>query len=158
VSDRFEKWFRKENLVVMILAGILLIVIALPTKKQESKVDLSAEMLQEMEYAKEYAAQSTEQETRDGYVEMLENKLADILSHIQGIGDVYVMITLQEQTAVEGEESVYVPNMVKTVYPKVEGVVIVAQGAGTGRVTQTIIEAVQALFDIEIHKIKVAAG
>ena len=30
-----EKWFQKENLVVLILSGILLIVIALPTKDED---------------------------------------------------------------------------------------------------------------------------
>ena len=39
--------------------------------------------------------------------------------------------------------------------PKIEGVVVVAQGAGTGRKDTEIIEAVQALFEVESHKIKV---
>jgi len=47
------------------------------------------------------------------------------------------------------------PYVVKTLTPKVEGVLVAAQGAGTSDVSRTITEAVQALFDLEIHKIKV---
>ncbi len=52
----------------------------------------------------------------------------------------------------DGKESPYV---VKINSPKIEGVVVVAQGAGTGRKDTEIIEAVQALFEVESHKIKV---
>ena len=31
-----EKWFRKDNLIIMVLAGILLAVIALPTKEEKN--------------------------------------------------------------------------------------------------------------------------
>ena len=187
-----EKWFRKENLIVMILIGILLIVIALPTKENkdaEEKDDL---------VQREESWMQLENENRSGtnaensvissnedcsvgaefkntveYIETLEKKLEEILSHIQGIGEVYVMITLQEseevvvekdltkeqeQTIYETEGSNAVPYVAKTIFPKVEGVVVVAQGAGTGKNTQNIIEIVQALFDIAVHKIKVAAG
>ena len=41
-----EKWFRKDNLIVMVLAGILLAVIALPTKEKENKEEERQTMLQ----------------------------------------------------------------------------------------------------------------
>ena len=52
----------------------------------------------------------------------------------------------------DGEESPYV---VQIHSPAVEGVVVVAQGAGSGKKEKEIIEAIQALFPIEPHKIKV---
>ena len=51
----------------------------------------------------------------------------------------------------EGQE----PYVVQIQSPRIEGVVVVAQGAGTGTINTEIIEAVQALFPIEPHKIKV---
>ncbi len=47
------------------------------------------------------------------------------------------------------------PFVVKTLLPQVEGVVVVAQGAGTGNINKSITDVVQALFDVEAHKVKV---
>ena len=47
------------------------------------------------------------------------------------------------------------PYVVKTVYPKVEGVVVAASGVGTGRIRTDISETVQALFGLDAHKVKV---
>lgn len=48
------------------------------------------------------------------------------------------------------------PYVVKTLQPEVEGVLVVAEGAGDSTVKKNISEAVQVLFDIEAHRIKVA--
>lgn len=53
----------------------------------------------------------------------------------------------------EGEGQV--PYVVQIQSPQIEGVVVVAQGAGKGVVDAEIIAAVEALFPIEAHKIKV---
>lgn len=47
------------------------------------------------------------------------------------------------------------PYVVQIQSPQIEGVVVVAQGAGSGIVDTEIIAAVEALFPIETHKIKV---
>ena len=52
----------------------------------------------------------------------------------------------------DGEDSPYV---VQITAPSVEGVVVVAQGAASAKIQREIIEAIQALFPIEAHKIKV---
>ncbi len=52
----------------------------------------------------------------------------------------------------EGEDSPYV---VQVNSPRVEGVVVVAQGADSAKIQTEIIEAIQALFPIKAHKIKV---
>lgn len=67
----------------------------------------------------------------------LEQRLQDTLEKIQGVGRVQVMITMTADT------------------DAIEGVVVVAQGAGSPQVEQDIIEAAQALFPIAAHKIKV---
>lgn len=48
------------------------------------------------------------------------------------------------------------PYVIKTIQPKVEGVLVIAEGAGSGEVNKNITEAIQVLFGIESHKIKVA--
>lgn len=52
----------------------------------------------------------------------------------------------------DGNESPYV---IQVNPPVIEGVVVVAEGAGTGKKDSEIIDAVVALFSIEPHKIKV---
>lgn len=47
------------------------------------------------------------------------------------------------------------PYVVKTLSPSVEGVVVVAQGAGNGEVSKNLSEAVQILFGVEAHRVKV---
>ena len=48
-----------------------------------------------------------------------------------------------------------VPYVIKTIFPPVEGVVVIAQGAQTQNVQENIIEAIQVLFDIDANKIKI---
>ncbi len=152
-----DKWFQKENLLVLILTGILLVVIALPTKENEEVSEFGVEQIIQTGTTSGNVPeeeQKQEESGTDAYITSLEEKLTDILSKIKGAGKVYVMITLQESEELIMEND-YV---IKTAYPKVEGVVVVAQGAGTGKVTQHITEAVQALFGIELHKIKVTGS
>ena len=61
----------------------------------------------------------------------------------------------QETTVYSTSGSSSEPYVVKTLYPKVEGVVVVAQGAGKGTVNKSITEIVQALFGLEAHKVMV---
>lgn len=48
-----------------------------------------------------------------------------------------------------------IPYVKKILAPKVAGVVVSAQGGGNAKTVQNITEAIQALFGIEAHKIKV---
>ena len=47
------------------------------------------------------------------------------------------------------------PYVIKTYVPEIEGVLVVAEGAGSGTVNRTVTEIVQALFGVEAHKVKV---
>ncbi len=61
------------------------------------------------------------------------------------------------------EETVFVkesgnegqPFIAKESVPAVEGVLVVAEGGGNGKVAKNISDAVLALFPVEVHKIKV---
>lgn len=60
-----------------------------------------------------------------------------------------------ESTVYSSESGTSVPYVVKTLLPKVEGVIVIAQGAGNGSVSKNISDAIEVLFGIDAHKIKV---
>lgn len=60
-----------------------------------------------------------------------------------------------ETVICRSEGSVSEPYVVKVLPPKVEGVLVVAEGAGTGTVNRTVTAVAQALFGVEAHKVSV---
>lgn len=48
-----------------------------------------------------------------------------------------------------------VPYILSETYPEITGVVVIAEGCGTGTVDLDILNAVQVLFDVPAHKIKI---
>lgn len=191
-----EKWFQRDNFIILVLAGILLVVIALPTEdaktqKEEADVENAAPLQELMGERTAVEAGAMPYDTLQQYAKYLEEKLEETLKDMRGVGKVKVMITLQtsEEQVVEkdepisrnntsekdgdggvrtiyqidsGQETVYskqgtdqTPYVTKTILPKISGVLIVAEGAGTGTVSKNITEIAEALFDLEVHKIKV---
>lgn len=188
-----KKWFRKDNLVVLILTGVLLFIIALPTKDGK-RTETESSHGERTGAGNELLRDSSginEPDSGEEYVRQLEERLRETLSQMEGVGQVRVMITLKssEELVVEKERpylrsstaesdaqggsrivdqyetevnTVYrtgagtsEPYVIKTLPPRVEGVVVVAEGAGSGTVNRTIVELIQALFGVEAHKVKV---
>ena len=176
------KGIPKNQLLIGGLAGVLLLVIALPT---EQKKQQETELSQGKESGVEQPAANY-----SGYEKELERKLEEILTAMEGVGKVEVMITLQDngeqvlekdisrnsqEVTEEGEvkrntyesqyqeETVFVkesgnegqPFIAKESVPAVEGVLVVAEGGGNRKVAKNISDAVLALFPVEVHKIKV---
>lgn len=159
---------KKESLVVLVLIGLILLVIAIPTKKESG--------------SDENVTQIEEVQTQQDYCELLESRLEEILSCIEGVGKVQVMITLKdsgesivekdsmgEEMSTETEEShswseetVYgesgdetIPYVINTYKPQIQGVLIVAQGGNDPIVQNQIMQGVMALFGLESHKISI---
>ena len=63
--------------------------------------------------------------------------------------------SLEKLTVYEEGTKEKAPFVVKQVYPKIKGVIVAAQGVGKGTIRAELSEAVQALFGIEAHKVKV---
>lgn len=198
------KWFRRDNLLILVLLGVLLFIIALPVKKEDSAAE-AAEITEQynagiltssgqkdagQQDVVETQTRAVTAESPEEYTAYLEGKLKKMLESVRGLGEVEVMITLEssEEKVVEkdmtaersnteeqdsaggtrtvsssntGYETVYqegsqgAPFVVKTITPKVEGVLVVAEGAGKGNMTSEITQIAQALFGVEAHKVKV---
>lgn len=175
-----EKKLKRSDWLILVLAGILILIIALPTDTKEKK---------QAEEAKENI--SKENNTMEASKDEIERKLEDILEKIDGARDVKVMITyqdsgtqvvekdkntsensleesdstggvrstkeqqLQESTVYEEADAGNTPFVSKELLPKVEGILIVASGGDNQKVKQNISEAVLALFQVEAHRIKI---
>lgn len=187
----------RNNLFAVVLAGILLMVIALPVdsgrnraETQENVQTTDAEAIGITDSANEITGVSIDAETEQ-YVTSMEQKVEELLCGMDGAGKVKVIITLQtsvekivekdmpvarsntveedsqggtrsvntmdsdEKTIYSTEGSTSVPYVVKTVSPKVEGVLVLAEGAGNGTVSKNLSDAIQVLFGIEAHQVKI---
>lgn len=201
------KWFRKDNLIILILLGILLFIIALPTKESgQGAGDLTGlggladpfhDTVQSVSVkegiAVETSGKASEEDSSalEEYAMLQEAKLEALLSSVEGVGKVEVMLTFlsSEELVVEkdapvvrsntvekdseggtrtvtqyesGDSTVYLsgsgasePYVIKTLNPRVEGILVVAEGAGDDMVNGTIVEIVQALFGVEAQRVKV---
>ena len=200
------KWFRRDNLLILVLLGVLLFIVALPVKKEDpAATDTGMEITEQynagiltssgqqnvaQQETVDVGTQAVTAGSTEEYAVYLEEKLKKMLESIRGVGEVEVMITLEssEERIVEkdmtaersqteeqdsaggtrtvsssntGYQTVYQegsqgsPFVVKTLTPKVEGVLVVAEGAGKGNMTGEITQIAQALFGVEAHKVKV---
>ena len=199
-EKKIRPYVKKENLILLILVGILLLVIAIPAdhKTGSSKVVKASETEQQTEVRGKAKTSERIDDTNqaefppemgeEDYRKMLQKEVTMILSQIDGAGEVAVMITFKEskekvvekdskktqkqtgEMALNGteksagesdsQESTVMdsgedPFVIKSLYPKIEGVLVLAQGVGKGHVRADITEAVQALFGVEAHRIKV---
>ncbi len=183
---REKKWkkMKKDQWLILFLAGVLLLVVAIPTGKSSSKTE-------KQQNAQTGIAQTNGTGSGESdYEETLETRLAQILEGMDGVGNVQVMITFQDQgeSVVEkdltmrqdagtgssgagssnsgsresSESTVFsqsdgdeTPFVNKEILPKIDGVLVVAEGGADAGVRKNIYEAVEALFGLDAHKIKI---
>ena len=192
MENRLKRWLdglksgerlpKKNQLIILLLTGILLLVIVVPLPEnadQDSADPLTA------------SAQEGNEDSQK-YEEYLEKRTEETLRHVEGVGEVEVMITLRstgqkivekdqqsssqsteetdsaggtrsteesssDKTSVyeQGTDGSQIPYVTKEISPEVEGVVVIADGGDNAVVVRNITEAVQALFGVEAHKIKI---
>ena len=194
-NEKWKKWIaglrtgeklpKKNQLLIILLTGILLLVIAFPVPDSSESTDQQSENVRETMTA-------GSQDSGGDYEKYLEEKTARVLEDVEGVGEVTVMITLksdgqkiiekdqssssqttEEEDSSGGKRSVEdqssdktsiyeqnadgasTPYVSKELAPEVEGVVVIADGGDNAVVAQNITEAVQALFGVEAHKIKI---
>ncbi len=144
------------------LVGVLLMIIAIPQKKDKAEETEAVGVYEETDVY------------NDAYTNTLETKLEEVLGNMSGVGKVEVMITLKDEgelfvdkniTAKENEKTeetvLYEENdnthpfVTSKLKPEIDGVLVVAEGGDEIQIISDISEAIMALFDIKPHKIKV---
>lgn len=153
-----QELMRKEKLVALLFVGLLLLIVALPVKKEEEKRQEESGLSLEEEKIKERG---------ELWQNKMEERLKRVLEQVEGIGSTQVFLTCAgtERKVVEKDEAETVyekdargnqsPYVSQEQYPQVTGVLVVAKGGDDPVVIQNIQEAVEALFQVEPHKIKV---
>ena len=175
----------KDRFLLLFLAGLMLVIIAMPMEKKETKKEPLAEETIQPEKITE------QEEDIETYRMQLCSQLEEFLRHMEGVGRAEVYITMhstkeiivernspymkrteeeisQDETRmtaetenesevvlVTDEDGSQTPIIVKEIAPVVSGVVIAAQGGGNEKIKNEITALVMALFGIEEHKIRV---
>ena len=146
---------KKEYLAAALLVGVFCLILAIPVKK-ETKKEETTEIERVNDELKESAWQ-----------EQMQARLQSMLNESEGVGETKVFLTFENswENVVEKDDNQTVfekdatgnqiPYVKTQKYPKIGGVLILAKGADNPVVVQNIQEAVQALFQVESHRIKV---
>ena len=176
MKDWMTKHFRtksKTDGIVLILVGILVMIVLIPTGGKGSRKN--EKTLSEVEsQIKDQAYDTTQVLSDSAYVQALEEQLKELVESMDGVGRARVMLTLsddglthldkdvktqekmrEETTVIYDSGDGKVPYVIQRERPKVEGVVVVAQGGDRPGVITQITDAIQSLFDLEAHKVKV---
>ena len=157
----------KQQLLILLLAGILLVVVVSPVPDQKDPEIGTGAGQEETETE---GGEAAEQQ----YERLLEKRVEDTLECVEGVGKVKVMLTLKSSEDSKGgsrvsedrslsHTSIYeqksdgtqTPYVSKEMAPEIEGMVIAADGGDDPVVVKNLTEAVQALFGVEAHKIKI---
>ena len=150
------KWIKKRNksdFVVLILLGVMVMIVAMPTGAKQSQ---------------------KETQTQEQKGQQLQQQLKELLEHMDGVGKTRVMLTFsdegtdqldknvtkdgnkkEETTVVYDTGDTRQPYVICRQMPKIEGVVVVAQGGGNAKTVTEISNAVMSLFPVEAHKVVV---
>ena len=171
---------KKDQILILFLSGILLLIITIPTndrkdKKQEEDRGVVWEnssndnieyaqylekklenILAKIDGAGEVAVMVTMATSAEQVVEK-DMEISDELimeADSQG-GERTTNQSSRSETAIYNGEENGLPYVSKEISPKVEGVVVIADGGDNAVVVKNITESVQALFGIESHKIRI---
>lgn len=166
------KKIKKEQLLIGTLFGILCLVVVLPVPEKKEAQEMSVEE----SMREKRPAETTEQQLEEilqkisgvGQVEVFitytdygkfviekdESVSEELIQEADGSGGTRTTTTVQKEKQTvygAGEE----PYIVQELSPAVEGVLVVAQGAGNVSVKKQIQQTIEALFGLDAHKISI---
>ncbi len=147
-----KKW-DKQQWMILLLLGLILLVMAIPTKKisqtvSQKKTGSKDTMAGSGIYENLYGNSNEDAQVLTEKA-VLEQQLEQLLQQVEGIGQVKVMLMLENSADTMTSFSSQNPSV------SIQGVLIAAQGGDNSVVVRNIQEAVMALFQVEAHKIKV---
>ena len=165
---------KKQQLLIILMIGILLAVTVVPdspkkkleteNKETESQFDYEEKMerkleevLSKVEGVGKVKVMITLQESSEKILEKDEESIKDSIEEKDAQGGIRSTFNNQykETTIYKGREEEQKPYIKKELSPKIEGVVVIAQGGENKVAVKNMTEAVQALFEVEPHKIKI---
>ena len=173
---------KKSKILLLLAAGLLLVVIAVPstdteientTEETSVSPTISQNQAQEYgEYLEKRIAKALEYVEGVGKTEIVitlesngqkivekdyqsdsqKTQEEDANGGIRNTDN-----TSSERTSVytQEENGVQTPYVTEEILPQIEGVLVIAEGGDSPVVVQNITEAIQALFGVEAHKIKI---
>lgn len=139
--NEIKELFRSEKSIkiILIAGAVIILLIAFSGFSSDSGPE-TGNML--FEYKKQAE-----------YEEALEQKLGNILSEIEGIGNINIMVTLDSSEENMYEKNNNEPTYVKT--PAIRGVIVVCDGGDNIIVREKVITAVAGAFGISTTRISV---
>ena len=183
VEDLKIKKLKKNQLLIIFLCGVLLMVIAIPVKEQgnnEENYNVSnsgyvknggmtdsteyvqhlerelEHILSQMEGAGEVSCMVTLSESAEKIIEKDLEVLDDSMTESDSQGGTRTTNqSSRNETTIYSEGENGNPYVSKEISPKVEGVLVIAEGGDNALVVKNITESLQALFGIESHKIRI---
>lgn len=173
----------KNQVLIMFLCGVLLMIIVIPAKEKDTNDESDGlynleendramlsesteyakfleyqleKILSQMEGAGEVACMVTLSQSAEQVIEKDMEASEDVVTESDSHGGTRTtnQSSRAETTIYNGEENGS-PYVSKEISPKVEGVLVLAEGGDNALVVKNITEAIQALFGIESHKIRI---
>lgn len=176
---------KKDRLVILLLVGILLLVIALPVTNQKEESGSTSLSVSQKETSGEMDMESYAAYLEEKLGEILSQVQgvgkAEVMVTLKSSAQRVVEKDVESQSesiqesdsqggsrntvnSSNSQSTVYTQNdgsssgepyITKELTPEVEGVIVIAEGGDNAVTVRNITEAVQALFEIDTHKIKV---
>lgn len=166
----------RNQILILLLSGVLLVIIGIPVQEKQTETTQTDLEPQIAEQTKE---EQLEQRLEDILSQVSGIGKTRVMISLESDGQKIVEKDIEysegkEENAGENdavintqnsrtENTVYekdmqgneTPYITEELSPKIEGVLVIAQGAGNAGIKTEITEAVMALFGVEAHKIKV---
>lgn len=167
---------KKETMIILILIGAVLAVMLIPTETKEETDEVQIVKENITEYSEETYREELERRLEEILSQMEGVGKVDVMITMQASAKEVVEKDYVTQESREGDETslseqrniskeettIYSENsdgnnpyVIQEIYPEVEGVLVVAEGGDNSYVNIAIVEAIQALFDVDVHKIKI---
>ena len=164
----------KTDGIILILIGILILIVLVPTGENTKKKNANETAGCGKSSTDESISESQVQ-TDTEYVRVLEDQVQELIGSMDGAGKVRVMLTLsddglthldkdvktqektrEETTVIYDLGDTKQPYVIQKERPRVEGIVVVAQGGDSPGVIAEITDAMQSLFALAAHKLQAA--
>ena len=171
-----KQWKGKDLMLVIVIIGVLFAVLAIPAtddKEEDTTTESPADttVYDSGDYQEELENQLEEILSKmDGVGKVkvmitLEASSKEVVekdwstSQSTNQNDMEIQtgtsVSKEETTVYADTNAGNIPYVIQEIYPEVEGVLVVAEGGDNSYVNLAITDAIQALFGIDVHKIKI---